>query len=194
LVLNLHSWPDQLARRLSATPGKVSYSVVNAGIGGNRLLVRDWGPAGLARLDRDALRIEGLSHLVLLEGTNDIGLSGVTAFGNNPDITSQELIAGYRQVTARAHARGVKVILGTLTPVGGAQWHSSPHKDAIHEQVNAWIRTSGEADGVIDFERMVRDPGNPTRFAAAFDSGDHLHPNDAGYKAMGDGIDLSLFR
>lgn len=189
----LHGWPEQLARRL-ANAGMTDTAVVNAGIGGNRLLASGWGDAGLARLDRDVLRIEGISHLVLLVGINDIGFAGRGMFGNNPEITANDLIAGYRQVIARAHARGVKVIVGTILPAGGAPSHSSPSKDAIREAVNRWIRTSGEPDGVIDFARIVGDPAAPDRLRPEYDSGDHLHPSDAGYAAMGDGIDLALFR
>jgi lysophospholipase L1-like esterase len=186
-------WAEELARRLASRKGGGSYTVVNAGIGGNRLLAPGWGAAGLARLDRDALRIEGISHLILLEGTNDIGFSGKGPFGDNPEIAAADLIAGYRQVVARAHARGIKVYLGTLTPNTGSPSHSSPAKDALREAVNRWIRTSGEPDAVIDFDAMVRDPATSNNFLAVYDSGDHLHPSNAGYKAMGSGIDLGLF-
>lgn len=165
---------------------------MNAGISGNRLLNRGWGGAGLARLDRDVLRIEGVSHLILLEGINDINMSGASPFGTNPDISAEELLTGYRQVIARAHARGIKVYIGTLTPAPTDEFFT-PAKVATRNAVNRWIRTSGEPDGVIDFEAMVRDPAAPTRFKAEFDSGDHLHPSDRGYIAMGDGIDLRLF-
>ena len=188
----LHGWPEQLARRLAAAR-KGRYTVVNAGIGGNRLLAPGWGDAGLARLDRDALRIEGISHLILLEGTNDIGMSGKGPFGDNPELSADELIRGYRQVIARAHARGVKVILGTLTPAGGSPSHSSPAKDAIREAVNRWIRTAGEADGYIDFDKVTGDPAAPGTLRNDYDFGDRLHPSDAGYMAMANGIDLSLF-
>jgi len=188
----LHGWPERLAQRLAKRQGGRPYSVVNAGIAGNRLLTRGWGPAGLARLDRDVLRIEGVSHLILLEGINDINMSGRSPFGTNPDISAEELITGYRQVIARAHARRIKVYIGTLTP-NPADDFSTPAKVAMRNAVNRWIRTSGEPDGAIDFEAMVRDPAAPTRFRAEFDSGDHLHPSDRGYTAMGDGIDLRLF-
>lgn len=188
----LRGWPEQLARRLREA-GKSTYSVVNAGIGGNRLLARGWGDAGLARLDGDALRIEGLSHILLLEGLNDIGMSGAGPFGTARELEAAELIAGYRQVIARAHVRGAKVYIGTLTPAGGSSFYSSPHKDRVREQVNAWIRCSREADAVIDFDLMLRDSDSPGRLASPYDSGDHLHPSDAGYRAMGDGIDLALF-
>ena len=190
----LHGWPEQLSRRLSATTPSAPFAVVNAGIAGNRLLAPGWGPAGLARLDRDVLRIEGVSHLVLLEGINDIGMSGQGLFGSNPEVHPADLIAGYRQVIARAHARGIKVIIGTLTPTGGSLTHSSPSKDRTREAVNQWIRTSGEPDAVIDFDKILRDPSSPASLGKEYDSGDHLHPSDAGYRAMGDAIDLAVFR
>ena len=188
----LHGWPERLAQRLAKRRGGRSYSVVNAGIGGNRLLTGGWGAAGLARLDRDVLRIEGVSHLILLEGINDINMSGRSPMGTNPGISAEELITGYRQVIARAHARGIKVYIGTLTPPPSDEFFT-PAKVAVRNAVNRWIRTSGEPDGVIDFDAMVRDPAVPTRFKVEFDSGDHLHPSNRGYAAMGDGIDLRLF-
>jgi len=188
----LHGWPERLAQRLAKRRGGRSYSVVNAGIGGNRLLTGGWGAAGLARLDRDVLRIEGVSHLILLEGINDINMSGRSPMGTNPGISAEELITGYRQVIARAHARGIKVYIGTLTPPPSDEFFTSA-KVAVRNAVNRWIRTSGEPDGVIDFDAMVRDPAVPTRFKVEFDSGDHLHPSNRGYAAMGDGIDLRLF-
>lgn len=187
-----HGWPERLAHRLAQRKGGRPYSVVNAGIAGNRLLTRGWGAAGLARLDRDVLRIQGVSHLILLEGINDINMSGHSLFGTNPDISADNLITGYRQVIARAHARGVRVYIGTLTPAPTDEFFT-PAKVVMRNVVNRWIRTSGEPDGVIDFEAMIRDPAAPTRFKAEFDSGDHLHPSDRGYTAMGDGIDLRLF-
>jgi lysophospholipase L1-like esterase len=188
----LHGWPERLAQRLAKRKEGRPYSVVNAGIAGNRLLTRGWGAAGLARLDRDVLRIEGVSHLILLEGINDINMSGRGLFGTSSDISAEELITGYRQVIARAHERGIKVYIGTLTP-NHADKLSTPAKVAVRDAVNRWIRTSGEPDEVIDFDAMVRDPAAPTRFKAEFDSGDHLHPSDLGYAAMGDGIDLRFF-
>jgi lysophospholipase L1-like esterase len=181
-----------LASRLEVAK-KGRFAVVNAGIGGNQLLSPGWGAAGLARLDRDALRIEGLSHIVLLEGINDIGMSGKSPLGDNPLVTADEIIAGYRQVIARAHMNGVKVIIGTLTPTGGSKSHSSPEKDAVRSAVNAWIRESAEPDGIIDFDAVLRDPAALERLNPAYDSGDHLHPNDAGYRAMGNAIPLKLF-
>lgn len=194
----LHAWPEQLARRLATRTSKGPYAVVNAGISGNRILgpalITEMGVAGLARLDRDALRIEGLSHILVLEGINDIGTSGKSMFGDNPVLSADELIAGYRQVIVRARQRGARAVIGTITPFGGSMSHSSPEKERTRQAVNAWIRTSGEPDGVVDFDKAIRDPAEPTRMAPAFDSGDHLHPNEAGQKAMGDAVDLALFQ
>lgn len=183
----LRAWPEQLARRLAARRNGRPLAVVNAGIGGNTLLYFGWGQSALARLDRDVFRIQGVTHLIVLEGTNDI--SG--AFGTQP--SAEDLIAAYRQIIARAHARGIKVVLGTITPAGGSVMHSSPEKDLIREAVNDWIRTSNEADAVIDFHQITRDPADPGKLLKAYDIGDYLHPSEAGHKAMGDGIDLSIF-
>jgi lysophospholipase L1-like esterase len=189
----LRSWPEELAKRLAARQRGKPFAVVNAGIGGNRVLSPSWGPAALARLDRDVLRIEGLSHLIVLEGTNDIGMSGKSIFGDNPLVAADDVIAGYRQIIVRAHARSVKVVLATILPFGGAFTHYSPDKDKVRQSVNEWIRTSGEADAVIDFDQVARDPANPINMRPEFKSADHLHPGEAGYKIMGDAIDLSIF-
>lgn len=188
-----HGYPEELARRFAAAPAAQRRSVVNAGIGGNRLLVTAWGDNALARLDRDVLRLPGVSHMILLEGINDIGMGGPAPPGTGAPVSADELIAGYRQIIARAHARGVKVIGATLLPFKGAGYYTA-EGDEVRLAVNRWIRTSAEFDGVIDFEAVVRDPTDPLRYRADFDSGDHLHPNDRGYKAMGDAIDLGLFR
>ena len=196
-IAALHSWPEQLARRLAERKGRRVYGVANAGISGNRLLgpglANEMGISGLARLERDVLRVDGLSHIVVLEGTNDIGTSGHTMFGDNPPVTADDLIMGYRQIISRAHQRGVKVVLATITPFGGSMSHSSPEKELTRQAVNAWIRTSGEPDGVADFDAAIRDPEKPSQMQARFDSGDHLHPNEAGSREMGSAVKLSLF-
>lgn len=189
----LRGYADQLARRFAKRPPSRRHAVINAGIGGNRVLETGWGDNALARLERDVLRIDGVSHLILFEGINDIGMSGQTIFGEAPPVTADDLIAAYRQIIARAHARGIKVILGTLTPFQGAGYYT-PEKDAVRLAVNAWIRSAKESDGVIDFEAVLRDKTDPRRVSAAYDCGDHLHPNDAGYHAMGDAIEMALFR
>jgi len=166
--------------------------VLNQGIGGNRVLHDGTGPSALARFDRDVIAQAGVKYVVLMEGINDIGVS---AGPKNPHdvVTAEDLITGLGQMTERAHTHGIKVIGATLTPYVGAGY-SSPEGEAIRETVNQWIRTSNLLDGVIDFEKVTRDPANPKVFAASADSGDHLHPKDAGYKAMADSIDLKLFQ
>jgi lysophospholipase L1-like esterase len=179
-------WPDHLARRLP--PG---VAVLNVGIAGNRVLsegAANVGVNALARFDRDVLTLPGVTHVVVMEGINDIRNQGPVTFA-----TADDLIGAYRQMIERAHARGLKIIGATLTPCEGDML-MTPEGEAKRKAVNQWIRTSGAFDGVIDFDAVVRDPAAPTRIKAEFDSGDHLHPNDAGYKAMGESVDLSLFK
>lgn len=185
-------WPDVLARRLQADPDTAHLSVLNEGISGNRLLHDVAGPSALARFDRDVLAQSGARYLILLEGINDIGH---TTQPREPgdEVTTEEIIFALQQIVTRAHAHGLKVFGATLTPYAGAHYFS-PKGEQMREAVNGWIRTSGVFDGVIDFDRTTRDPANPKVFLPAYDSGDHLHPNDAGYEKMGDSIDLSLFR
>jgi lysophospholipase L1-like esterase len=179
-------WPDQLARRLAARKGP-GFAVLNAGISGNRVLGDGAGVSALARFDRDVLMQTGVTHVVVMEGINDIGIAR-----SNPSPTADDLIAGHKQLIARAHARGLKIYGATLTPYDGAAYFS-PEGEAKRQALNQWIRTSGAYDGVIDFDMVTRDPAAPTKFLPAYDSGDHLHPGDAGYKAMGDAVELSLF-
>jgi lysophospholipase L1-like esterase len=186
-------WVEVLASRLSAQASTTYLAVVSAGISGNRVLLPAMGPAALARLDRDVLLTPGLTKIILLEGLNDIGFSGKTVMGTEPDLDVTELEAGYQQIVSRAHARGIKVIGGTLTPFRGA-FYFSEDKERMRKAVNTWIRTSNTFDGVIDFEAIVRDPISPDQIKAEFDSGDHLHPNQTGYKAMGEAIDLTLLK
>jgi lysophospholipase L1-like esterase len=188
----LRSWPEELEHRLAARNGGPTLAVIDAGIGGNRVIMGGWGKAAVARFDRDVTRIGGVSHVVVLEGINDIGNAGQSLFGTSPPLETADLIAGYRQLIARAHARGIKLIMGTLLPFSGAMYFS-PAKEQQRAAVNRWIRTSGEPDGVIDFDAITRDPAEPARMRADYDSGDHLHPGEAGYRAMGDAIDLKLF-
>ena len=180
-------WPDQLARRLAARTGS-GVAVLNAGISGNRVLGDGAGVSALARFDRDVLMQTGVTHVVVMEGINDIGIAR-----NNPSPSADDLIAGHKQLIERAHARGLKIYGATLTPYEGAAYYS-PEGEAKRQALNNWIRTSKAYDGVIDFDMITRDPAAPTKFLPAFDSGDHLHPGDAGYKAMGDAVDLALFK
>jgi lysophospholipase L1-like esterase len=190
----LHGWPEQLERRIAASSSRGTLGVVNAGIGGNRVLSTSWGKAALARFDRDVLRVRGVSHVILLEGINDIGNGGASMmFGANPPLDVADLIAGYRQIIARAHAARIKVVMGTLPPFRGSTSYSDA-REAQRQAVNEWIRNSGEPDAVIDFDQAVRDPASPLQIRPAYDSGDHIHPSEQGYKAMGDAIAIGLFR
>ncbi|MEO8313218.1 MAG: SGNH/GDSL hydrolase family protein [Pseudomonadota bacterium] len=184
------SWPDRLAERLVGS----SWGVVNVGIGGNRLLRYGTGPTALARLDRDVLSVPGVRVLILMEGINDIGRGFTppgTIAGAREPVTLEALIAAQKQIIARAHERGIRVIGATLTPYQGAIY-SSPEGEAVREGLNHWIRTGGAFDGVIDFAPTLASATDPLSFAPQYNDGDHLHPNDAGYKAMGDSIDLKL--
>ncbi len=192
-----HRWPDRLAERLAARSNAAPVGVVNAGVSGNRILHDHpedlFGPSALARLDRDVLSTPGLRWVVLMEGINDIGHS-TSADLPEQDVSADQIIAGMKQVIARVHAQGAKIYGATLTPYEGTVFHGyyQPEGEAKRQAVNSWIR-SGDFDAVIDFDAAVRDPEHPTRIRSDYDVGDHLHPNDAGYRAMGDAIDLKLF-
>lgn len=185
-------WPDVLARRLlgSHEPPK---AVVNAGIGGNRVLAPGNGPSALSRFDRDVLMQPGVTHVVILEGINDLG-RGTGPRDPRDSVTANDIIYGYQQLIARAHEHGLVIYGATLTPIGGMPRPTNVTVDLKRRAINEWIRTSGMFDGVIDFEAATRDPAQPDRMLPAYDSGDHLHPSDAGYRAMGESIDLALFR
>jgi len=198
-----NNWPSDLIRRAAKITKPSTLAVVNEGIVGNRLL-RDgdmFGVSALARFDRDALVLAGVTHIVLLEGINDICFPGVKDddryLVDPADAPSaQDITDAYRQLISRAHARGLKLIGATITPCEGADipGYYSEAKDATREAVNKWIRTSGAFDGVIDFDAVVRDPSHPSRLLPKFASKDHLHPNDDGYRAMANAIDLALFK
>jgi len=186
-----HRWPDRLAERLAQRqPGRAA-GVVNAGIGGNRVLsqgaIAIFGQSALARFDRDVLAVPGVTHVIVLEGVNDLGSDKT-----NPP-TADALIGGYRQLIARGHAHGLKMIGATILPYGGAAYFGEPG-EAARQAVNRWIRTGHAFDAVIDLDAAIRDPARPERMRADLQSGDWLHPNDAGYRVMGDAVDLSLFR
>lgn len=185
-------WPDFLAARLA--PRNVA--VLNAGISGARLLGDRMGVNALARFDRDVLSQPQVRTVIVLLGINDISWPGTAFDPGGATPSADALIAGYRQLVARAHARGVRVVGATLTPFEGAlpgtplDNYYQPHKDALRQQINAWIRSSGEFDAVLDFDALARDPSHPARLNPEFDSGDHLHPGDRGNQAMADAIDL----
>ncbi len=184
-----HAWPALLAARLAAKKETAGIAVGNMGIGGNRVLRDGAGSSALARFDRDVLSQSGVKWVMLLEGINDIGHSD-TNTGEN--VEAADIIAGYRQLIERAHTHGLRIIGCTLTPYGGAGYQRE-HGEAVREAVNEWIRTPGHFDAVVDFEKATRDAADPKKIRAEFDPGDHLHPNDAGYQAMADAIDLSIF-
>jgi len=181
-------WPNRLAERLRVRKGGSKVAVLNAGISGNRVLHNMEGTNASARLDRDVLVQSGARYLIVLEGINDIGFPG--------SASAAEIIAGHFQIIVRAHAMGLKVYGGTLTPFKAflPGIYYTADGEAKRQAVNLWIRTSKAYDAVIDFDKAIRDPGNPATMRAAYDSGDNLHPNDAGYQAMANAIDLSLFK
>jgi lysophospholipase L1-like esterase len=183
-------WPDDLARRLQADKNTADIAVLNEGIGGNCVLRGGLGPTALSRFDRDVLSQSGVRWLIVLEGVNDIGGS------RGPEAAAAvatNLIAAYEQMVDQAHARNLRVYGATITPFGGS-FYDRPGHETAREVVNHWIRTGGKFDAVIDFDAALRDPQNPSHLLPAADSGDHLHPNEAGYKIMADAIDLKLFR
>ncbi|MFS8201936.1 SGNH/GDSL hydrolase family protein [Streptomyces sp. CWNU-52B] len=196
-------WPDLLAERLVRHGGPTVH-VSNQGIGGNRVLNDGFGASALARFDRDVLATPGLGHVVVLEGMNDIALSFASpevdgpmaeffeAFAGTP-VTADDIIAGHRQLIARAHGRGARIYAATLMPYGGSDVFSAEGEKA-RQTVNSWIRTGGAFDAVLDFDAVWRDPHRPDRIRDGFHEGDHIHGNDAGYRALADSIDLSLFK
>jgi lysophospholipase L1-like esterase len=199
-----HNWPSDLFRRLEKKQSGSQFAVVNAGIAGNRLLedgpIAGLGISALARFDRDALSVPGVTDIVLLEGTNDIGFPGaklgdlaLAPIADAP--AAEDIINAYRQLIARAHVRGVRVIGCTIMPSEGVaiSGYHSEDKERTRQAVNHWIRTSREFDGVVDFDAVVRDPAHPARLLPRLASNDHLHPNDTGYQAMANAIDLLLF-
>jgi lysophospholipase L1-like esterase len=182
-------WPDILAARLQRSPLTRTIAVLNTGIGGNRLLEDGLGPNVLARFDRDVLVRDGVRYLIVLEGINDIGTltrTSVATEAQHEDLV-RGMIGVYRQVTLRAHAHGIKVIGGTVMAFGGSEYyHPGASNEHDRQKVNAWIRAPGHFDAVIDFDRITADPAHPDRLLAQYDSGDHLHPSLAGYRAMAD--------
>jgi lysophospholipase L1-like esterase len=184
-------WPDDLAVRLHDNKATANIGVLNEGIGGNRLLHDNTGPSALARFDRDVLAQPGAKYVILSIATNDIGRTFFPQRPNEP-VTAEQIIWGYKQIVARAHARGIKVIGTTLNPFAGAGYYNEAGEQ-IRKAVNQFTRSGGVFDGFIDFDLVTRDPTHVEALLPAYDSGDHLHPNDSGYKVMADAIDLTLF-
>jgi lysophospholipase L1-like esterase len=186
-------WPDQLARRLIARSGDRPMAVMNQGLGGNRILHDIRGDSGLRRFDRDVLAQPGVSHAIVMLGTNDLRNRWAKP---EEEVTAAQMIAGLKQMAARAHIRGIKLIGATLTPFGNETYMANawtPTREKHRAAVNEWIREGGAFDGVADFDLALRDPEHPTQMLPAYDCGDGLHPSDLGYCKMGDAIDLSLF-
>jgi lysophospholipase L1-like esterase len=181
-------WPDRLSERLQENRATRDWSVVNAGIGSNRLLHDTPGANALARFDRDVLSVPGVATVIVLEGINDIQYSHRYP---TETVTADDMIAGLRQLCIRAHTKGVRILAGTITAFEGSPDYTE-QGEAMRQAVNDWIRTTPELDGVIDFDAATRDPTHPTRLRAETQTRDHLHPGDAGYAAMGDAIDLTL--
>ena len=194
-----HRWPDFLAARL-VEAGGAPVGVVNAGISGAQLLKDRMGVNALARFERDALSVPGVETVVVMIGINDIGWPGGVLDPIAPPASLENLITGYKQLIAQAHARNIRILGATLTPFEDTfkvvnpplDYYYNPEKEKTRQAVNQWIRESKAFDGVIDFDALARDPARPSHIQAAFDSGDHLHPGDSGYKAMADSIDLQL--
>ncbi len=184
-----HCWPALLASRLAANKATARIGVANLGIGGNRVLRDISGASALARFDRDVLSQSGVKWVMILEGINDIGHGATTPA---EAVTAEDLIAGHNLLIEMAHAHGLQAIGCTLTPYEGASY-ARENGEAIREALNAWIRSSGAYDVVVDFDAATRDPASPKRIRAAYDPGDHLHPNNAGYQAMADAVNLAIF-
>jgi lysophospholipase L1-like esterase len=189
-----HSWPSQLARRLIARQRGRPMAVMNQGLGGNRILHDIRGDSGLRRFDRDVLAQPGVTHTIVMLGTNDLRNRWRKT---EEEITAaSQMIAGLKQFAVRGHAHGIKVIIGTITPfenetfLPGA-WN--PKREAIRQELNEWLRKTDVFDAIADFDQALRDPDHPTRMLPIYDCGDHLHPSDRGYRTMGDAIDLSWF-
>jgi lysophospholipase L1-like esterase len=186
-------WPDQLARRLLARSGGRAMGVMNHGLGGNRILHDIRGDSGLRRFDRDVLAAPGVTHAIVMLGTNDLRNRWAKP---EEEVTAEQMIAGLKQLALRAHTRGIRIYGATLTPFENetflvGAWN--PAREKVRLAVNDWIRDGGAFDAVIDFDKGLRDPEHPARMLPVYDCGDHLHPSDVGYNRMGDVIDLALF-
>jgi lysophospholipase L1-like esterase len=189
-------WPDVLAERLQASAEHRHLTVLNHGIGGNRLLLDELGPNALARLERDVLAQPGVRYLIVLEGVNDLGVLTRDASAT-PEARAdlvRRMIGAYRQIIARGRTHGIKVIGATILPYGGSDYyHPDANAEADRQAINAWIRTPGNFDAVVDFDALMRDPAHPSRMRKDYDKGDGLHPSALGYRAMGAAVPLHLF-
>jgi lysophospholipase L1-like esterase len=189
-------WPDYLANRLQASPATRSLSVLNVGIGGNRIVEDGLGPNAAARFDRDVLARDGVKYLIMLEGVNDLGVltRDAPASPEAHRALVQRMLTAYAEIIARAHDRGIKVIAATIMPFAGSgYYHPGASTEADRAAINRWLRAASHADAVIDFDAIMRDPAHPERLRKDLDSGDGLHPSAAGYQLMGYSVPLSLF-
>jgi lysophospholipase L1-like esterase len=182
-------WPDELANRLHAQRGTAHIAVLNQGIGGNCVVFSCLGPAALQRFERDVLGQAGARWLIILEGVNDIGRIRTA---QDRESVVQQLVAAYQKLIAQARARGMRVYGATIMPFGGSNY-DRPESEAARQTINAWIRTSGSFDAVIDTDAALRDPAQPTRLLPAADTGDHLHPNELGHRMIAEAVNLRLF-
>ncbi len=189
-------WTDVLAQRLQASSIGRDISVLNQGIGGNHLLTDGLGPNTLARFDRDVLAQSGVHWLIVFEGVNDLGglTRKVEVSAAEHALLVHRILGAYQQIVIRAHAQGIRVLGATITPdTGSDYYHPGPRSEADRQAINQWIRTPGNFDAVLDFDKAMRDPQHPDRLLPAYDCGDHLHPSPAGYRVMGEAVPLSLF-
>ena len=192
-------WPDVLAERLSGVDGLGEIAVINQGVGGNRLLHSCRGSRALARFDRDVLAYSGVSHLVILIGINDIVWPNTVLAGPQEVVSAAEITAAYQQLIARARFAGLKTMLCTLLPFEGTNpefpkgGYYTTAKERVRQAVNHYIRNDARADVIMDFDALMHDPARPTRLRPDYDCGDHIHPNDAGYRAMAEAVDLAFF-
>lgn len=187
------AWATLLHSRLQAASGTAGVGVVNLGISGNRVLHDGAGANAMARFDRDVLALEGIKWVVMLEGINDISYSAIPGFPAGERVSAQDLIAAYRMLIAKAHMHGLRMIGATILPYQGV-WTYTEGGEAVRERVNEWIRTGGEFDATVDFDKATRDPVNPKKLRMEFDSGDHVHPNDSGNHAMANAFNLATFQ
>jgi lysophospholipase L1-like esterase len=190
--IETRGWLEELSARFDGDLSQNSPVFLNAGLGGNRVLAGGAGVSALARMGRDVLRISGVSHIIVLEGVNDIGFSGRTIYGENASLNASELILGYQQIITRARVKGIKVIMGTIMPFAGSDFFT-PEKEEIRQVANEWIRSSNEPDVVVDFDLVTRDPRGPAYLRSELHIGDYLHPNAEGYKVMAEAIPLNIF-
>ncbi|WP_405459221.1 SGNH/GDSL hydrolase family protein [Streptomyces sp. NBC_00101] len=186
-------WPDQLVERLRSRPDTASTAILNQAAGGNRVLDDGLGPNVLSRVDRDVLAQSGVEWALVFEGVNDIGTADATEAAQRR--TADALVAAYDQIIVRAHTQGIRVYGATLTPFGGNTGYDDPdgYREQARQKVNAWIRTVGRFDGVVDFDRAARDPRNPRQLLPAYSDADHLHLNPAGYAALAAAVPARLF-